>query len=350
MKLHDFGWNQFFSSAFYGCAGAEDLPGRVTAVQRGLYAVSTEHSEIEAEASGRLHHTATGPQDWPAVGDWVVLRAGTNLIDAVLPRQTCFSRKQAGDVTAEQVLAANIDTVLVVSGLDQDFNLRRIERVLLLAAESGAAAVVVLNKADLLSNLGEPVEAVERIAPGTPVVALSALTGEGVDALTPHLAPGRTAALIGSSGAGKSTLLNRLYGSEIQRVQAVREHDSRGRHTTTHRELIRMPAGWLLVDMPGLREWQLWAGEERLDEVFADIATLAGACRFRDCTHQGEPGCAVQHAVEAGTLEAERLESHSKMRREVAYLERKQDSRAALDEKRRLKRLFRVYRKVPNRW
>ena len=350
MKLHDFGWNQFFSSAFYGCAGAEDSPGRVTAVQRGLYAVSTEHGEIEAEVSGRLHHTATGPQDWPAVGDWVVLRAATNLIDAVLPRQTCFSRTHAGDVTAEQVLAANIDTVLVVSGLDQDFNLRRIERILLLAAESGAAAVVVLNKADLRANLGEPVEAVERIAPGTPVVALSALTGEGLDALTPHLAPGRTAALIGSSGAGKSTLLNRLYGSEIQRVEAVRKHDSRGRHTTTHRELIRMPAGWLLVDMPGLREWQLWAGEERLGDVFADIATLAGACRFRDCTHQGEPDCAVQRAVEAGTLEAERLESHGKLRREVAYLERKQDSRAALDEKRRLKRLFRVYRKMPNRW
>jgi ribosome biogenesis GTPase len=273
------------------------------------------------------------------VGDWVALEAGTR-ISAVLPRQSVFSRKEAGAVTREQVIAANIDVLFVVTGLDGDFNLRRIERYLLLAWESGAKPVVVLNKADLCSNTTQAAADVQALASGVPVAAISALHGSGVPEVEAHLTAGQTAAVTGSSGAGKSTLVNRLLGHERQRVQEVRADDSRGRHTTVRRELFLAPAGWLLIDTPGLRELQLWAASASVDLAFDDIAALAAQCRFRDCRHQGEPGCAVA----TSGIDESRLASYAKLQRELAHLDRKLDQRAAQDEKRRIKQIHRAMR------
>jgi ribosome biogenesis GTPase len=306
----------------------------VALADRELFAVWTESREREATVSGRLRHSGG---DWPAVGDWVVLEGGSR-IARVLPRLTAFSRKEPGAVTRAQVIATNIDVLFVVAGLDGDFNLRRLERYLLLARESGARPVVVLNKSDLRADTEEVARHAGAL--GAPVVTTSALDGYGLAALEAHIAPCQTAGLTGSSGVGKSTLLNRLLGSERQRVQEVRESDSRGRHTTVRRELFLAPSGWLIVDTPGLRELQLWAGAESVDLAFADIADLAQQCRFRDCRHQGEPGCAVV----SGGIDEGRLASYAKLQREAAHLERQQNQRAALEEKRRIKRIHRAMR------
>ena len=334
MSLEKFGWNSYFEGEFVRLAEPGMEPGRVALADRELFVVWTESGDRAATASGRLRHSGG---DWPAVGDWVVLAGGARIV-RVLPRQTAFVRKEAGAVTRPQVIAANIDVLFVVAGLDGDFNLRRLERYLLLARESGARPVVVLNKSDLREDAEQV--AVHAAALGAPVVTTSALDGYGLEALEAHIAPRQTAALTGSSGAGKSTLLNCLLGSDRQRVQDVRESDSRGRHTTVRRELFLAPNGWLIVDTPGLRELQLWAGTESVDAAFADIAELAEQCRFRDCRHQGEPGCAVA----SGGIDEQRLASYAKLQREAAHLERQQNQRAALDEKGRIKRIHRAMR------
>ena len=334
MSLEKFGWNSYFETEFLRVAEPGMEPGRVALADRELFVAWTESGELEATVSGRLRHSGS---DWPTVGDWVVLEAGARIV-SVLPRQTTFSRKVPGVVTRAQVIAANVDVLFVVAGLDSDFNLRRLERYLLLARQSGARPVVVLNKSDLRADAAEV--AVRAAALGAPVVTTSALDGLGLQALAAHIAPRQTAALTGSSGVGKSTLLNRLLGFERQLVQEVRESDSRGRHTTVRRELFLTPKGWLIVDTPGLRELQLWAGAGSVDLAFADIAELAGQCRFRDCRHQGEPGCAVA----TGGIDEQRLASYSKLKREAAHLERQQNQRAALEEKRRIKKIHRAMR------
>jgi ribosome biogenesis GTPase len=334
MSLGKFGWNSYFENEFLRVAEPGVEPARVALADRELFVVWTESGERESTVSGRLRHSGG---EWPAVGDWVLLKGGTRIVH-VLPRQTAFSRKEPGAVTRAQVIAANIDVLFVVAGLDGDFNLRRLERYLLLARESGVRPVVVLNKSDLRADAEEV--AVHAGALGAPVVTTSALDGLGLQALEVHIAPPQTAALTGSSGVGKSTLLNRLLGSDRQRVQEVRESDSRGRHTTVRRELFLAPNGWLIVDTPGLRELQLWAGAESVDLAFADIAALAEQCRFRDCRHQGEPGCAVA----LGGIDEARLASYAKLQREAAHLERQQNQRAALEEKRRIKRMHREMR------
>jgi len=334
MSLEKFGWNPYFESEFVRLAEPGMEPGRVALADRELFVVWTESGEREATVSGRLRHSGG---DWPAVGDWVVLDGGTRIV-RVLPRQTAFSRKEPGAVTRAQVIAANIDVLFVVAGLDGDFNLRRLERYVLLARESGARPVVVLNKSDLRVDAEEIAR--HTAALGAPVVTTSALDGLGLETLEAHIAPCQTAALTGSSGVGKSTLLNRLLGSDRQRVREVRESDSRGRHTTVRRELFLTPKGWLIVDTPGLREVQLWVGADTVDLAFADIADLAEQCRFRDCRHQGEPGCAVA----SGGIDAARLASYAKLQREAAHLERQQNQRAALEEKRRIKRIHRAMR------
>ncbi|HUH64697.1 MAG TPA: ribosome small subunit-dependent GTPase A [Terracidiphilus sp.] len=331
MSLEKFGWTSYFE----GQLARPAEPARVVLADRELFVVWTESGEREATAGGRLRYEG---DDWPVVGDWVALEAGTR-IASVLPRRTAFSRKEPGRATREQVIAANIDVLFIVAGLDGDFNLRRLERYLMVAWESGGWPVIVLNKADLCQDAAGV--AAETEALGAPVAVISALDGSGVDALEAHIAAGETAALTGSSGVGKSTLLNRLLGSDEQRVQDVRASDSRGRHTTVRRELFLAPNGWLVIDTPGLRELQLWAGMKSVDLAFADIAELARQCRFRDCRHQGEPGCAV---AESGIDEA-RLASYAKLQREAAHLERQQDQRAAWEEKRRIKRIHRAMRK-----
>jgi ribosome biogenesis GTPase / thiamine phosphate phosphatase len=315
-------------------AGAEYA--RVALADRNRFLVWTQSGEAEATVRGRVRHLAG---DWPVVGDWVALEEGCRIAH-VLPRRTAFSRKQPGDVTREQVIAANIDVLFVVCGLDGDFNPRRIERYLLLAWESGAKPVVVLNKSDVCMDAAAAAAGVSALASGAPVLAISAREGWGLRALEEHLKPGLTAALIGSSGAGKSTLINRLLGREQQLVQGVRAGDSRGRHTTVRRELFLAPGGWLLIDTPGLRELQLWAGADSIDAAFSDIAELGAGCRFRNCRHQGEPGCAVA----AAGIDQARLANYTKMRCELAHLDRKLDQRAAQEEKRRIKRIHRAMR------
>jgi ribosome biogenesis GTPase len=329
LELNTLGWTAFFEEAFAVFDGRGLVPGRVAAGHGNLHRVLTSHGELLAEVAGRLRHDAGGPHDLPAVGDWVALEPrvaeGRATIHAVLPRRGAFVRKAAGTAQEAQVLAANVDTVFLVMGLDGDFNLRRLERALVLAWESGAAPVVLLNKVDLCPDLADRRRAAEAAAPGVPVHALSARWGQGLEALTPHIRSGHTVAFLGSSGAGKSTIANRLLGEERLRTAEVRPHDQRGRHTTTHRELIPLPAGALLIDTPGLREVQLWATEDGLAGAFDDLALLAQGCRFRDCRHGGEPGCAVTAAVGSGELSEERLRSHRKLTAELRHLEIRAD-------------------------
>jgi ribosome biogenesis GTPase len=351
--LEDYGWTEHTASAFAPFAAEGFEPGRVFLQHNRIYALYTEAGETEAETTGRLRYLARGAEDLPAVGDWVVIRRGTEegkaKIHEILPRRSKFSRKAAGRETEEQIVAANVDTVFLVTGLDNDYNPRRVERYLIMAWESGADPVVVLNKADLIEDAEEKREEVERVAPGVPVLLLSAKRGEGVEQLMPYVGRGRTVALMGSSGVGKSTIVNRLLGSEVQRTQEVRLSDARGRHTTTHRELFLLRSGGLVLDTPGMRELQLLVSERGLRETFEEIETLAAACRFSDCRHEGEPGCAVREALDSGALDAARYENYRKMGAEMRHAAVLQDQRKAQEEKARVKRIHRAFSRTPKR-
>jgi ribosome biogenesis GTPase len=350
MSLHHLGWNAHFENLFVPHRNRGLEPARVSREDRGRYGVLDERGARSAELAGRLRHEARTRAELPAVGDWVALRPGaasSGVIDAVLPRASAFTRKLAGETTEEQVIAANVDVVFLVSGLDADFNPRRIERYLAAAWESGAEPVVVLNKADLSQDLESRLAEVAAVAPGAAVVPLSALGGQGLESLEPWLLPGRTVALLGSSGVGKSTLVNALLGQARQETGSVREEDSRGRHTTTHRELVPLPGGAVLLDTPGMRELQLWGDESGLDGAFPEITELAQQCRFRDCGHEGEPGCAVLGAVDDGTLGADRLESWRKLQRELRWLASRQDARARAEQLAKWKAIHKSMRGHP---
>lgn len=346
--LTELGWSRFFAAE----AEAPELdglvPARVVAEHRSLYRVLGEGGELPARLAGRMRHHAASPADLPAVGDWVMLDAEPDadaaVIRALLPRRSKFSRKVAGERAAEQVVAANVDVVWIVSALDADLSLRRIERYLALGWESGATPVVVLSKADLRDDVDDAVRRVESVALGTAVHAVSGLTGQGTDALRAYLGGHATVALLGSSGVGKSTLINHLAGGEVQRVAEVRASDQKGRHTTTHRQLVRLPGGGLIVDTPGMRELQLWDAEGGVQDTFGDVEELAAGCRFADCRHAAEPGCAVLAAVESGALDAGRLASYHKLQRELAFLERRQDARAQSEADHRLRSLHKAMR------
>ena len=344
MSLKQLGWNSYFDALWQDREQLKWLPARVISQQRGLWRVAGDFAETWAEASGTLRAGAEAGGDWPAVGDWVateILRGGRPLIHKVLPRRSKFVRKVAGRRVEEQVIAANVDTAFVVMALDGDFNVRRLERYLAQCWESGAKSIVVLNKADNREDVAARIAEVECIAAGIPIFSMSARTGDGVDALDSFLAPGQTIVLLGSSGVGKSTLVNHFLRRDAQAVQAVRVSDSRGRHTTTTRELFALPAGALLIDTPGLRELQLWGATEGVERTFSDIEEMAAQCRYGNCGHTTEPGCAVQTAIAEGRLDEERVESWRKLEREQEFLRRKIDPEAQKQEKERVKLVHR---------
>lgn len=346
--LAPWGWNELFARQLPELDADELTPGRVVRELRGWVDVMTASGRVAARVAGRLKRSERSAEV-PAIGDWVLLRLpkapgeGAR-VERIFERLSRFSRKTAGARTEEQVVAANIDRLFLVMGLDNDYSPRRLERYLLTARESGAEAVVVLNKVDLASDLDRQVAEIRGIAGDAQVLLVSARSGLGLDQLRATLAPRQTVALVGSSGVGKSTLVNRLYGRQIMATRKVRAADDTGQHTTTHRELIQLPDGALLIDNPGIRELQLWDVDEALDATFDDIAELAERCRFRDCGHDNEPGCAVGEAVASGQLSAARVEGWRKMLAELAALERRQEQLQRLEEKRKWRGIHKAMR------
>jgi ribosome biogenesis GTPase len=354
--IQSFGWSDALQHDFAAHAARGLIPGRITVQQRGLYVIATDLGELSAQISGRLAHEAESG-GYPAVGDWVAAapraeeQAAT--IHAVLPRRTAFVRKAANSVATEQVVAANVDVALLVASMNADLNARRLERYLATAWQSGASPVVVLTKADLADDPDAGVAEAEAVAFGAPVLAVSAVTGEGLEALAAQLKPAETAVLVGSSGVGKSSLVNALAGEALMDTGEIRERDERGQHTTTHRELIRLPSGALILDTPGMRELGLLDAGDGLSTTFEDIEALAEQCRFHDCGHTNEPGCAVREALEGGVIDAGRWKSFQKLQRELAHQERKED-RVARETHRRhwisVHKAARAHMKDKNRW
>jgi ribosome biogenesis GTPase len=347
MFLESLGADAAVYGAFSPYAQQQMVLARVATAQRDVYHLYAETGTVDAEPSGGLYYRTLDRASLPVTGDWAAARiagAGHALVEAVLPRRTCLSRRAAGTRDNEQPLAANVDVVFLVCGLDGDFNLRRLERYLALVAGSGASPVVVLNKADLCADLAARIAATAAVAGTAPVVAASTVGPRGLDGLRRFHAPGRTLVLLGSSGVGKSTIANRLLGEERFATAEVRMGDDRGRHTTVRRELTPLPGGGAIIDTPGLRELQLWVGAESVDTVFDDITIIAKGCRFRDCTHSGEPGCAVAQALAIGRLDAGRWESFRKLRAEAEWYETTTDPLAAAERKRKWKAIHKQAR------
>jgi len=354
-NLEDLGWNSFFQKHYQTSKIPDSVPARVTSESKGSFKVYCRFGELSAKISGKMRFQAGEEYQYPAVGDWVVIKQLINeqkcMIHAVLLRKSKFSRKVAGERTEEQIVSANIDTVFIVSGLDggRNFNLRRIERYLTLAWNSGATPVIVLNKVDLCQDIDIYVQSVESIAPGISIHPVSAKEQIGLDALRNYLTKGNTTAFLGSSGVGKSALINALLGIEKQATGEVRADDRMGKHTTTKRELIILPGGGIVIDTPGMREIQLWAGEEDLQGAFHDIEMLAEKCRFSDCSHNVESDCAVRAAIDQGKLDPARLESYRKLQNELNYLASREESSTRLYEKLKWKKIAKWSKELRNR-
>ncbi|SDY74768.1 ribosome small subunit-dependent GTPase A [Bacillus sp. 166amftsu] len=344
-RLESFGWDSFFEDQSI----EKYEVGRILLEHKHMYRIICDDGEYIAELSGKFRHEALDKGDYPAVGDWVHIKKieeeGKAIIHYVFPRRSSFSRQAAGERTAEQIVAANVDYLFLVNALNHDFNVRRIERYLLLAYESGSMPIIVLTKSDLCEEMEQKILETEAVAMGVPIFAVDSLQQTGIESLKQFVASGKTIALVGSSGAGKSTLLNALMGSEVAKTGGIREEDSKGRHTTTHRELFQLPSGGLVIDTPGMRELQLWEGSEAIHAAFSDIEKLAEGCRFRDCEHENEPGCAVRKAIDEGVLAENRLRNYKKLQREIAYAMRKQDPVLARAERGKWRKITKQNRK-----
>ncbi len=352
MNLKKYGWNDFFEEEFGDYKNKGFSAGRVSIEHKSQYVLYTEFGELTAEVSGKMHFNGASKDDFPAVGDWVVIRPIINnnekkaIIEHVLPRQSKFSRKAAGSKTDEQIVSSNIDVVFIMSSLNQDINLRRIERYLTLAWENEVTPVIVLSKADLCEDLEEKLALVEGISFNTKTHVISAAENTGVDELDQYFENNNTVAVIGSSGVGKSTLINRLSDWTKMKVSDISLYKDKGRHTTSHRELILLPTGGMIIDTPGMREIQLWEGGEGVTETFSDIEKFMGECKFSDCKHDTEPGCAIKRAIKSGEIDEDRYHSYLKLQREVNYFERRQNKKAALEEKKRWKKMTTEGRKI----
>ena len=298
--------------------GLPGIPARVTAVHKERYEIVCRHGVTHARLKTKAYYVDT--QDFPTAGDFVMvsyIENGDSQITATLKRRTCFTRREPGPVPRDQAVAANFDYVFIMQSLNQDFNPKRLERYLTLAWQSGATPVILLTKADLVEDYWEYLTQVERLAPGVSAHVVSAHTGQGLPRLNAYLQPGKTVVFLGSSGVGKSSLVNALAGEEIMAVSAIREDDAKGRHTTTHRQLIRLKSGVMIIDTPGMRELGMWEVSEGLADAFADVESYLGKCRFSDCAHESEPGCAIKAAIAAGALDIRRWESYRKLKEEA---------------------------------
>lgn len=349
MELIKIGYNNKIKEQFEKAAKTNQIIGRISLEHKRMYRVWSVFGELLCEVSGKLAFDAQSREEYPAVGDWVIVsprkeeRKGT--ITAILPRKSKFSRKVAGNNTEEQIVAANVDTIFLVFSLNEDLNVRRLERYLTLTWESGANPVIVLTKADLAVDIKEKIMLVEGVSYGVPIVTISVVNNLGLDELQTYLLPGKTIALLGSSGVGKSTLTNYLIGFEKQEVQEIRGSDAKGRHTTTNREMVLLPNHAILIDTPGMRELQLWNSEDGISNSFSEIEQLSSSCKFRECQHEKEIGCAVKLAIEKGELKEERLQSYKKLLRELAFLERRQDKKAQSEEKKKWKNMTKQSKK-----
>jgi ribosome biogenesis GTPase len=335
--IKSLGWDAFFGSSFREYAAGHE-PGRVSTVTKTGCKVHLKSGEAHARVPGKLRKDGL----LPSVGDWVAVSrddSGTYTVQAILPRKSKISRKDAGRATGEQVIATNVDTAFIVTSLNKDLNLRRLERYLAVARQSGVEPVIVLNKSDICADVESSLNDVKAIAPGVPVLAVSAIQRMGLEKLAPYIKEGKTVVLLGSSGVGKSTLINALEGYGRQKVGDIREDDSRGRHTTTSRELIMLENGGIIIDNPGMREVQLWDAAEGIAETFQDIEELARQCKFSDCRHETEPGCAIKSAIQEGTLPEVRLESYRKLQREMLAVERKKNPELMAEERKKWKKL-----------
>ncbi|HPS87158.1 MAG TPA: ribosome small subunit-dependent GTPase A [Spirochaetota bacterium] len=337
MKLEDLGWNESFSRQYGDLKNAGLIPGRVIYVSGPQYGIETEAGRVDANISGHFQYTSSGRADYPAAGDWVLLRgdSGAYMIDKVLERESVFSRKGSGKRCDEQVIAANIDIMFIVASLDggRNFTLRGIERYIVMVRDGGAEPVILLNKCDLCADRDNVMEQVHTVSGDIPVFMVSALTGEGMEHVTGFLAHAVTAAFTGPSGAGKSALINSLIGTSVEKTGSIREDDKRGRHTTTHRELFFLSWGAMVIDTPGLRELSPYGDVESLDLAFADIAEASSGCRFSDCSHTDEPGCEVIRLVNEGEIDSARYRNYISIRGEMEFLNSRKDVNARLEKK-----------------